>query len=129
MTDSEGIDRVICLLRVLGARVHLYVFELPCLGMYRSETKEVFLNASGARDALLTVAHEAGHHIGYLRRPMKYEYQRERQAFVFGWQVLLAIGADVTRAEWVANELARRAANDVDTSSVESRPCGQRLKR
>jgi hypothetical protein len=118
VTDSDAIVRVIRLLRALGARVHLYVFELPCLGMYRSETREAFLNASGARDALLTIAHEAGHHIGYLRRPMKHSYQRERQAFVFGWPVLLAIGADVTRAEWIAHERARRASPDVDTSHV-----------
>lgn len=88
------------------------------MGMYRSETQEIFINCGDARDALLTLAHEIGHHAGYLFAPKKHSYQRERQAFTLGWVALTCIGSDVTREEWIAAERERRAAPDVDTSHV-----------
>lgn len=70
--------------------------------MYRSETKEIFLNESNAYVALLTLAHEAGHWLGYLIDEKPHSYQRERQAYVYGWHVLTWFEADVSRKEWRA---------------------------
>ncbi len=124
MTYSFYIDRLTRLLRAFDVKVHLYAFDLPCAGMYRSETKEVFLNEPTALGGLLTLAHEAGHWLSYESFGEKrHSYQRERQAFVYGWQVLELIEATslVSRAEWISAERARRAAPDVDTSMVISR--------
>jgi hypothetical protein len=124
MDHSFYIDRLVRLLRAFDVKVHLYAFDLPCAGMYRSETKEVFLNEPTALGGLLTLAHEAGHWLGYEGYGEKrHSYQRERQAFVYGWQVLELIEATnvVSRAEWINAERARRAAPDVDTSMVASR--------
>lgn len=127
MNESAYIDRLIRWLRVSGARVHPYAVDMPFDGgFYRSETKEVFLNVASARGALLTLAHEAGHFLGYEVFGEKREsYQRERQAFVYGWRVLVLIGADriISRAEWIEDERARRRTpQDADTGSVKSRP-------
>jgi hypothetical protein len=88
--------------------------------MYRSETREVFLNAMGAEDALSTIAHEAGHVVGYSVRVRPESYQRERQAFVYGWRVLRWFGGDihVTRKRWIDDERRRRQAEDVTTEHL-----------
>lgn len=127
MNESAYIDRLIRWLRVSGARVHPFALDMPFSGgFYRSETREVFLNVCDARGALLTLAHEAGHFLGYAVFGEKREsYQRERQAFVYGWRVLVLIGADriVSRAEWIEHECERRQEpQDADTASVRSRP-------
>ena len=114
---SASIYRIADMLRFAGVSVDLYATDLPCVGMYRSETKEVFINESGARDALLAIAHEAGHWLGYALGERSHSYQRERQAFVYGWQVLRMVRAPITRDEWIEDERARRAAPEVDTSA------------
>lgn len=125
MTYSDYIFRMIRWLRASGVKVHAHAHDLPCSGMYRSETREVFLNVPSAKDALLTLAHEAGHWLGYVtfgERPES--YQRERQAFVYGWRALVLVGADkvVSRREWIEVEWERRRVpGEVDTSSVPSR--------
>lgn len=122
MTYSKHIDRLADFLRAQGVTLHLFAFELPCVGMYRSETREIWINDSDAKSALMTLAHEGGHWAGYLVRPKEHSYQRERQAFVFGWRLLNLLGsADViSREDWIADERARRAAPDVDTSHIAS---------
>lgn len=84
-----------------GVTVHLYAHDLPCAGMYRSETREIFLNASDAMDALLTLAHEAGHWLGDLIEEKPHSFQRERQAYVYGWHVLRWFDAPVSREQWI----------------------------
>lgn len=125
MTDSDYLYRIIRWLRASGVKVHAYAYDLPCAGMYRSETREVFLNEATARGALLTLAHEAGHWLGYVCfGEKKHSYQRERQAFVYGWRVLVMVGADraVSRVEWIQAELDRRAVpGEVSTAHVPSR--------
>jgi hypothetical protein len=57
-----------------------------------------------ARQALLTLAHEAGHWLGNETFGYKkHSYQRERQAKVYGWRVLGLVGAQhlFTRDEWM----------------------------
>lgn len=64
----------------------------------------ITLDVPGAREALLTLAHEAGHWLGNEAfGHKKHGYQRERQAKVYGWRVLGLIGAQrlFTRAEWM----------------------------
>lgn len=127
MNDSAYIDRLIRWLRLSGARVHPFAVDMSFDGgFYRSETREVFLNVASARSALLTLAHEAGHFLGYEVFGEKREsYQRERQAFAYGWRALALIGADriVSRSEWIEHERERRRTpQDGDTASVKSRP-------
>ncbi len=127
VNESAYIDRLIRWLRLSGARVHPYAVDMPFDGgFYRSETKEVFLNVPSARGALLTLAHEAGHFLGYeVFGEKRQSYQRERQAFVYGWRALVLIGADriISRSEWIEDERARRRTpQDADTGSVKSRP-------
>jgi hypothetical protein len=124
VNDSYYIERIITWLTASGVKVELYAFDLPCAGMYRSETREVFLNVPGARDALLAIAHEAGHWLGYVVFKEKlHSYQRERQAFTYGWRVLVLVGADrlITRKEWIQAERERRTAPDVDASGFRPR--------
>lgn len=119
MTESDYIDRLIRWLTLSGARVEPFALDLPFEGgLYRSETREVFLNVPSARSALLTLAHEAGHFLGYEVFGEKREsYQRERQAFVYGWRALVLVGADriVSRAEWLEHE-RQRLREPTDTS-------------
>jgi hypothetical protein len=109
LNASEYIDILASWLRSIGVTVELYAHDLPWHGgLYRSETREVFLNVCNAESALMTLAHEAGHHIGYLlageRNDSRPALHRERQAYVYGWMVLCLIGADalITREQWIA---------------------------
>ena len=128
--DTRRVDTLTAWLRSHGVKVHLYAHDLPYRGgMYRSETQEIFVNVEQARPALLTLAHEAGHWIGHLVRPKKHSYQRERQAFIFGWKALAFAGIEgVTREEWIAEERRRRqteaTTSPIDTSGVPSRSEG-----
>lgn len=103
MTDSYYIFAIAEWLERCGVRVNLYAFDLPATtgGRYVNETREIFMNVCYARDALLTLAHEAGHWLGYLIDEKPHVYQREWQAFVYGWHVLRWFDAPVTRAEWL----------------------------
>jgi hypothetical protein len=122
LTLSDHIDRLVDFLRTQGITLHLYAFELPCCGMYRSETREIWVNDPDAKSALMTLAHEGGHWAGYLVKPKEHSYQRERQAFVYGWKILCLMGSAqvISRADWIAEEHKRRAAPDVDTSHIQS---------
>lgn len=108
MIYSPHIYAIIDWLTRCGVRVHPHAHDLPCAGMYRSETREVFLNVRDARGALLTLAHEAGHWLGYLIDEKPHGYQRERQAFAYGWHVLRWFGVPVTREEWIEDNRAGR---------------------
>lgn len=121
--ESEAIYLIIKWLRASGVIVHEHASNLPCCGMYRSETKEIFLNDPGAKSALITICHEAGHWLGYIVfGERKHQYQRERQAFVYGWKVLNMFGANrfISKNDWLQYEKERRSSKDVDTSNVES---------
>jgi hypothetical protein len=99
---SSYIDKIETWLESFGVRVNRHADQLPFYGgLYRSESKQIFLNISGARDALLVLAHEAGHWMGYQIEEKPHSYQRERQAYVYGWKVLQLFRAPITRTEWV----------------------------
>ncbi len=115
LTYSDCIFEIAAWLRRCGVEVHLYARELPCSGMYRSETRQIFLNEPNALVALCTIAHEAGHWLGYLIDEKSHSYQRERQAFAYGWHVLRWFDAPVTRATWILFDQGRREAPDVET--------------
>lgn len=107
MNESDYIDVLAAWLRDLGVSVDLHAFDLHHGGLYRSETRQIFLNVPNAERALLTLAHEAGHHVGYVlaghdRNDKRSSLHRERQAYVYGWRVLQLIGADalISRTRW-----------------------------
>jgi hypothetical protein len=110
MNTSDYITALAAWLQSIGVTVELYAHDLPYAGLYRSETREIFMNVPGAESALMTLAHEAGHHVGYVltghdRNERRPSLHRERQAYVYGWRVLQLIGADklISRRRWIAD--------------------------
>lgn len=67
MNASDYIYALVTWLQSVGVTVELHAFDLHYGGLYRSETREIFLNVPNAESALMTLAHEAGHHVGYAR--------------------------------------------------------------
>lgn len=98
--------------------VHLYAHQLPCAGLYRSETREIFVNEPTALGALATLAHETGHWLGYLINERPHSCQRERQAFVYGWWVVQQFGLPISREEWIRLEVERRDSPSVQTEHL-----------
>jgi hypothetical protein len=95
--------------RLRAAGVTVTICSLPVAGRYHRDQRLVELRGSlSARTALLTLAHEAGHHEGYERFPGTEtpngtrSARRELEAYVYGWQVLRAVVAPISRAEWRA---------------------------
>jgi hypothetical protein len=94
------------LLRSAGVEVHLYAFDLHYGGRYDHESRQIWINDPEANSALMTLAHEAGHHFGYAlcnHTVVRKQVFRERQAYVYGWRILCWVGADalITRQMWV----------------------------
>jgi hypothetical protein len=129
---SKYITRIEKWLQLTGVTLHHFSRDLPCSGMYRSETREIFLNDPIARNALLTLAHEAGHDVGYMIfGAKKHSYQRERQAFVYGWKILTFVGANsiISRKEWIEADRERRASEDVQTDDFRRKKCDEKSLR
>jgi hypothetical protein len=109
MNESDYIDCLVRFAESEGIVIELYAFDLPCLGRYDFDAKTIRMNDPDARSALMTLAHELGHHIGYElngeRNKLYSQLHLERQAYVYGWRVLCDIGADVivSRSDWIAN--------------------------
>lgn len=106
--DSGGpfsgyITRLTMMAESACVTVHIYA-DLPegVAGIFRSQTSEIFISEPSARAALMTLAHEIGHWIGWRVRVKLTSPQRERQAFVYGWQTLQSVGAGdvLTREDW-----------------------------
>ena len=130
LNASDYITILTTWLRSIGVTVELYAHDLPHYGgLYRSETREIFIRMPGAEDALMTFAHEAGHHVGYVlageRNESRPALHRERQAYVYGWKVLQLIGADklITREHWIDQcaEDHRMFLEDQETAQDEPR--------
>lgn len=112
MTCSDGIASIAAWLERNGVSVEPYAEDLPSDvgGRYDHDARSIKIRFAPARDALMTLAHEAGHWIGYLVGRLPHSYQCERQAFAYGWHVLRWFGAPVSREEWIGFERERRAA-------------------
>lgn len=103
---SDYIYRLRDLLEQAGLLVDLYASNLvlPVIGRYHHERQLIEVNVFGARDALLVLAHEAGHWWGCGTRESKLRISSERQACVYGWRVLQAMGVPesiVSRSGWM----------------------------
>lgn len=109
MTYSPYVYEIVEWLRRNEVVVHLYATDLPAAGLYRSETMEIWINEHDAFFALLVIAHEAGHWLGYLIDEKPHSYQRERQAHVYGWHILRWFDAPISRETW---RLFCRGSND-----------------
>ncbi len=73
------------------------------VGRYHDDPLKIeILSSLDAKSALLTIAHEAGHHVGYLLHRRSESYKREQQAYVYGWRVLRLVNAPISRVEWLA---------------------------
>lgn len=96
------IEQMIAWLRRCGVTVHEHANLLPSTvsGMYRSETKEIFLNEPCAELAVMTIAHEAGHWLGYLIEEKPTSFEREQQAFECGWHILQWFDVPIYKGLW-----------------------------
>jgi hypothetical protein len=104
MTYSEYIYKISDWLESIGVKVtRVDSFDTDTVaGRYHYDRSEIeILSCLEARTALLTVAHEAGHHIGALLHRRSESYKREQQAYAYGWKVLRLVGAPISRAEWL----------------------------
>mgnify|MGYP003386270580 CR=1 FL=1 len=119
MDHSVCLYQLAAFLKRNGVEVDLWCKDLPAqvAGSYTSHDRKIRLSPEtigpSAKHTLITLAHEAGHWLGYVIDPMpkqyRYQryfgnfvsYQRERQAFVYGWRFLRVLDADVTREEWI----------------------------
>lgn len=107
---SRYIDFVLRWLDASGVSVSTCAFHLPkgvaarYYGSMDNRPAHIDMNVPTAREALLTLAHEAGHWLGNETVGYKrHSYQRERQAKAYGWRVLGLVGAQhlFTRDEWM----------------------------
>lgn len=123
---SPYIEEVIAWLRRCGVTVHERAYLLPenVSGMYRSETNEIFLNEPSAEFALMTLAHEAGHWLGYLIEVKPERSERETQAYEYGWEVLKWFHAPVSRVLWDMYH-----DEDNQAISLSNRPATEHLYR
>lgn len=126
-----AIDRLSQWLKRSGVKIH-WTGDLPDMinGMYRSETREIFVDdrMEDHQQILMTLAHEAGHWIGWERSlnrrdPYASHLRREREAMVLGWRVLEMMGGRwaISRQQWIAFHQVPDYDKDVDTSMVKSR--------
>lgn len=105
---SCGIFRLASWLRAIGVEVELYAdLGGTVAGRYRSPPSRVLIDEPDAWEALVTIAHEAGHHLSYQRRGREAvaalsKPERERLAYLYGWAVLVAAdcAALVDKAGW-----------------------------
>lgn len=107
---SPYIDLILRWLAASRVQVHQLMEPLPrnavgvCYNMEDDGVELIEFCAVTAYDALLTLAHESGHWLGNTTfGHKKHGYQRERQAKVYGWRVLVLVGANrvVTRRDWM----------------------------
>lgn len=106
MNESDYIDLIVQYMQDLGFTVNLYAHNLHYGGRYDHRSKTIWINDPEARSALMTLAHEVGHAVGWRMHnhvAKRKQLHRERQAYVYGWQVLKLFGADslISRQEWI----------------------------
>lgn len=108
---SPYIELILRWLAASGVPVDTFASNLPpetlgrCYNTVDDGRVHIEMNAPNAYQALLTIAHEAGHWLGNEVFGHKdTSDERERQAFKYGWRVLCLVGADevVTLDEWKA---------------------------
>lgn len=111
VTYSPYIHAIADWLERCGVVVQLHAeLEFGVAGRYVHEIPKILVDSPlDARTTLMTLAHEAGHWLGYLICPKPRSYQRERQAAVYGWYVLRWFDAPIARDEWIAEERECRA--------------------
>lgn len=103
--DEVCFGRMVALLSERGARVIRTIPPPPhehADGLFRPMTREIWVKPCVTmREELLILAHEGGHLIGHINhRSRPPGFCREREAYGYGWQLLVAVGALVTREEW-----------------------------
>jgi len=108
-TDSYSryVYRGFAFLRALGLTVEEHSKDLPenVVGRISYKYKTVKFDESSASHALMTIAHETGHWISYLRysyRENSTNRERERWAYFYGWVVLKWLGARslISKESW-----------------------------
>jgi hypothetical protein len=111
MTYSGGIERLMALLVNAGVTVEMRVRWLAddVAGRYDAKRNHIAVwDTPGAQEALVVLAHEAGHWLDYRMRPYPQTQpghprpRREHAAIVLGWKLLGIIEAHklVTWARW-----------------------------
>ncbi|MBD1995330.1 hypothetical protein H6G00_01625 [Leptolyngbya sp. FACHB-541] len=96
MNESNCIDRLHRYLESLGAQVKIDP-SLEVAGRIFYEERLILINEPSALYALMTLAHEGGHYLHFLRNPLlksnRSEAFREKAAYLLGWWLLVKVGA------------------------------------
>lgn len=104
MSYSDYIYKIEAWLLSINVQVsYIPSFETDLVaGRHHDDPPKVeILSSLDAKQALLAIAHEAGHHIGYVLHRRIESYKRE-QVYAYGWRVLRLARAPISRAEWLA---------------------------
>ena len=107
LTYSDYTYRLISIGESLGITFILHDRTLPSDVVGRCDYKEatIQINDPVAKSALVTVAHELGHYISYLRnKDIEEDYprdHREKLAYLYGWGILSKYANNViSKSEW-----------------------------
>ena len=109
MSHSAHIRRLAQILRGFCWRVNLHAdLRWPdgrrFSGRCRHARREVEVGCCCAIETLITLAHEAGHALAAARGGPRYhrlsENRQEELAYLYGWGILSALAASLTKAEW-----------------------------
>jgi hypothetical protein len=105
-TYSSYIHLLIHILKHLFPELEIIEYaKLPAKTAGRCSYKECWIkiDESNACKALMTIAHEGGHYLSYIRNKYRAcenfeefftQSERERLAYLYGWALLKLIGAD-----------------------------------
>ncbi len=90
-----------------GLTFDLFVPDLDAFGRCHYDKKLIEINVPTAKDAMMTLAHEIGHWVGYLKnnkRPQNDFTKEEREGWAKdnGWKIIQKFDTNqtVTKEEW-----------------------------
>jgi hypothetical protein len=103
MTCTDYIYRLANHLEERGVTVSLFCHYLPVAGRIDYLNRDIKINEPSALGALMTLAHEGGHWLSYLRFTDEdfNKESREELAYIYGWSLLQQIARGVvSRKKW-----------------------------
>jgi len=131
MNASDHIFAIAEFCEKIGLTVCLHDFDLNLAGQYDHDKRLIRLNEPNVESALMALAHELGHYVGYLiygsnTNRSRSQLHRERQAYVYGWIILKWFRATsvISRERWIAECRASHEGfvqAQVDKSKINTR--------
>lgn len=105
---SDKIYRIKEHLEELGCIVNLFAHDLDdgVAGRCVYDLSKIDINCPDANEALITILHEGGHWISYLRYYKTFKMRqpdrraRENYAYLYGWYLNKKLSIGITKEEW-----------------------------